>query len=91
MFLINADGSGRRRISTARDAYELSWSPDGAQIVFRGGGDQSLHVLSLDGTGERALGGRTAAVWSEGRLPLATDLSRPHTTDAEPTSAAPTA
>ncbi|MCK9893531.1 protein kinase [Frankia sp. AgB32] len=49
VFLINADGGGRQRISQVRDAFELSWSPDGTKLVYRNGADQSLHILARDG------------------------------------------
>ncbi len=48
VFLVNADG-GRQRISPVRDAFELSWSPDGTRLVYRSGADQSLHILARDG------------------------------------------
>lgn len=50
IFLINTDGSGRRRISALRDAFELSFAPDGDRLAYRSGRDQALHVVRRDGT-----------------------------------------
>ena len=38
LFTINADGTGRKRVTTARGWYDgaPSWSPDGATIAFEG-------------------------------------------------------
>ncbi|SNQ51904.1 Serine/threonine protein kinase [Frankia canadensis] len=56
VYLVDAGGGNRRRISAVRGAYELSWAPDGNRLVYRNGNDQSLHLLSLDGA-DRVLTG----------------------------------
>jgi Tol biopolymer transport system component len=49
VFVVNPDGSGLHRLTpsgvTARDPV---WSPDGARILFAGGGD--LHMMNRDGS-----------------------------------------
>lgn len=58
VFVMNADGSGLRRLTTdpGNDASP-SWSPDGARIAFdsdrNGTGD--VYVINVDGTGETLL------------------------------------
>jgi TolB protein len=58
--VVNADGSGQKRITTNRVA-ELgpSWSPDGKQIIFHravgGVGQYQLFTINADGTGEKQL------------------------------------
>jgi TolB protein len=84
--LMDADGSSRRpltRLSSVRDTFNASWSPDGRQIVFevvrarpgtRGGDRQAdLAIINADGTGERRLtfsdALETNPAWSpDGRL-----------------------
>ena len=50
IYVMNADGSGKRRLSSGGSP---SWSPDGRQIAFdrRGG----INVMNADGTGQRRL------------------------------------
>jgi TolB protein len=57
LFIINADGTGARRLTTGGDP---AWSPDGRQILFtRFEPGQHLYVINVDGSGERlVLGGR---------------------------------
>jgi hypothetical protein len=41
LYLLNADGSGRRRLTTARgNDFTPAWSPDGTQIAFRSNRDR---------------------------------------------------
>jgi Tol biopolymer transport system component len=73
LFVVNADGSGLRRISPPGvGALSAQWSPDGASIAFTGGccGISGAWVVRPDGTGLRAISTPIAAgrfrtpVWS---------------------------
>ena len=56
IYVINADGSGLRRL-TSHDARDDSpaWSPDGTTIAFTSNrdGDFEIHVMNVDGSGVR--------------------------------------
>jgi Tol biopolymer transport system component len=71
LFVMRADGTGRRRLTPANlavDGLDLpSWSPDGQRLAFSAerGGRRGLWVIRANGTGLRALtrtGG--GAAWS---------------------------
>ncbi len=53
--VMNADGSGRRRLAAATGA--AAWSPDGRMIAFsRGSGSaRDVYVINADGSGQRRL------------------------------------
>jgi TolB protein len=58
--IMNADGSGQKRITNNRVAeLTVSWSPDGKQIIFHravgGVGQYQLFTINADGTGEKQL------------------------------------
>lgn len=61
IFTMNADGSGVKQITTAKDCYNGGpfLSPDGTKIVFRSDRKEKdrlqLYVINADGTGEKAL------------------------------------
>jgi TolB protein len=64
LYVVNADGSGVRRI--ARGGLS-TWSPDGSQIAFvtgSGGGVSEIRIADVDGTGE------TTVADGEGSLDL---------------------
>jgi hypothetical protein len=87
IYLIKADGSGERALTTARvNGYEPVWSPNGKQIAYIAGEDEWLYVMNADGSGSHlvsrgagALGGAARPAWSA-RLVFAVDtLPRPRT------------
>jgi Tol biopolymer transport system component len=56
IFLIGTDGRGLRELHTGvSPSMEPMWSPDGREILFRGGARDDLYVIRPDGTGLRNL------------------------------------
>jgi Tol biopolymer transport system component len=51
--VMNADGTGQRRIASAGFDLQPEWSPDGSLIAFSGG--SGLYVVRPDGTDERRI------------------------------------
>ena len=71
IFLINTDGTGRRRLTgPAGRSTTPVWSPDGRQIAFvrQLGDDSQIYVMTADGRSTRPLtrtpGTRTSPAWS---------------------------
>jgi TolB protein len=74
VYVVNAEGSGQRRL--ARGVWEQTpvWSPDGRRLAFvRGLGgpnvaDSEVYVVNVDGSGERRLthtpGNEVSLAWS---------------------------
>lgn len=64
IFLMNADGTGKRML--AADGSFGAWSPDGRRRAFTRGrhGSEQLYIANVDGTGERQLTRDTS--WSHG-------------------------
>jgi TolB protein len=61
IYVVGADGSGRRRVSRAdSNDFDPDWSPNGKMIAFAGLRGVAvvsvdIHVINADGTGERRL------------------------------------
>jgi TolB protein len=57
IWVVNADGTQRRRLTRNTEDFAPDWSPDGRRIVFeRGGvGKLAIWVMNADGTGQRRL------------------------------------
>jgi TolB protein len=53
IYLMAADGSGVKQLSTLPDSKFPDWSPEGSQIAFSFQGD--IYVVNTDGTGETNL------------------------------------
>jgi TolB protein len=51
IYVIDADGSGQRKVVDGRSVTSMSWSPDGETLAFTDGAN--LHVVGVDGTGKR--------------------------------------
>lgn len=63
--VVNADGSGRVRLTTGGSEFEPRWSPDGKQILFsvynEDDEDDDIWIMNADGSGQRKLLGTTTA------------------------------
>lgn len=65
LFVMDRDGSNIRRLTTSGINVGSDWSPDGRQIVFRGGDGNEIHIMNADGTGQRLLRDMAGTpVWS---------------------------
>jgi TolB protein len=55
LWVMNADGSAQLKL--ASNAVDPTWSPDGLRIAFASttAGDQQLHIINADGTGDTPL------------------------------------
>jgi Tol biopolymer transport system component len=65
LYVVNADGSGRQQLTSARYSTP-AWSPDGRAIAFgsAGGRGAGVSVMNADGSGQRRLTGGARPSWS---------------------------
>ena len=74
LYIMNLDGSGRRRIVGDSEATFPDWSPDGTKILFhstRGGSNRfDIYVVDADGGNERMVTDGEQPAWApdSGRL-----------------------
>ena len=79
VYVINADGSGLRRLAQGGELFGLRWSPDGRKILLsclKCAGDSTsrfksqfsgwgaVYVMNADGSGIRSLGSGARPEWS---------------------------
>lgn len=76
VYVINADGTGLKKLTSLDDAGNPAWSPDGTQITFTGdtGASSQIYVINADGTGQKKLTSLSDAffpAWSPGGTQIA--------------------
>lgn len=65
LYVMNADGSGRRLLYSGLSVEHLTWSPDGNRLAFAASGNgREIYVINGDGTGARRLTEGSAPDWS---------------------------
>ena len=56
LYVVNGDGSGKRRLTSTAWHQTPAWSPDGQALAFQSSYDHSyVYVINADGSGERKL------------------------------------
>lgn len=64
IYVMQADGSGQSRLTTAGSEIEPAWSPNGQQIVFasaRDGGKGQIYTMNKDGSNQTRLTKNTSS------------------------------
>ena len=64
LYVVNPDGSGKRRVVETAGHATPSWSPDGRRIVFQTRSGPGLTVVNADGSGLQRLTIGTRPAWS---------------------------
>jgi len=65
IMVVNADGSGARKLTNQLYGFQPSWSPDGTKILFMTNGrPPRIRVMNADGTNLQDIGGGNDAQWS---------------------------
>ena len=72
--MVNADGSGERRLTRNPAATAPAWSPDGQKIAFveqraAGRSIPDVYVMNADGSGQRRLARNAARGWASAWSP----------------------
>lgn len=87
IWVVNRDGSGRKRLTTAHFDMYPSWAPDGSRIAFRrstiseGSSHNDVWIMNADGTGQvrltdaRSTGSYDRPVWSPDGTMLAMEAA----------------
>jgi dipeptidyl aminopeptidase/acylaminoacyl peptidase len=55
LFVVNADGTGLKQVTTDINVEDPEWSPDGTRFAFSGGPGSDVFVTNADGSGRRNL------------------------------------
>ena len=64
LYVVNPDGSGKRRVVETAGHATPSWSPDGRRIVFQTRSGPGLSVVNADGSGQQSLTIGNHPAWS---------------------------
>lgn len=67
IYVMNADGTGKKHLAGGDSAFDPRWSPDGKQIAFTAG---DVYIVNAGGGGERRLtrtGDSGVETWAPGR------------------------
>jgi TolB protein len=75
IYVVNADGTGRKRLTRVRDDSYPAWSPDGHRIAFErfppDANRYSIYVMNADGSAQRPVTGNQVAAYSPAWSPNA--------------------
>lgn len=63
MYVVNADGSGARKVADTADDQPPIWSPDGRWLMFRKDSTTELWIVPADGGEPRPLGNYGGVAW----------------------------
>jgi Tol biopolymer transport system component len=64
LYVVNPDGSGKRRVVETAGHATPSWSPDGRRIAFQTRSGPGLTVVNADGSGRQKLTTGGSPAWS---------------------------
>ena len=66
VWVMNADGSGRQRLTDLYSAKRGDWSPDGRRILYTHGpeGAHQVYVMNADGSGKTNLSRSRTDDWA---------------------------